>query len=198
MQTGLAAVKMIMLLAAFFASVLIVTPVSSQPIPPPTLSNNCAGCHGTFGYSASPMPIIAGLSEAYFSQVMRQYKNGRRASTIMGRLAKGYTDTEIDDMAAFFASQIWKSPIQEVEPAKVAKGKKIHQEKCEACHKDGGRFQDASTPRIAGQWRRYLEIILQEYSKSDRKMPHYFMTTITRTLSPRDITALSHFYASEK
>ncbi len=198
MQTGIGAVKNTALLAAVLASALMCTPASSQPIPSPTLSNNCAGCHGTFGYSAAPMPIIAGLSEAYFGQVMRQYKNGRRSATIMGRLAKGYTDTEIDDMAAFFASQIWKSPVQEVDPAKVAKGKKIHQEKCETCHKDSGRFQDAATPRIAGQWQRYLEIILQEYSKPDRKMPHYFMTTITRTLTAKDITALSHFYANER
>lgn len=196
MQSESRAIKKIALLAATLASVLMMSPVSSQPVPPPILSNNCAGCHGTFGYSSSPMPIIAGLSKTYFGQVMRQFKEDSRPSTIMGRLAKGYTETQIDDMAAFFASQTWKSPFQEVDPALVARGKKIHQEKCENCHKNGGRFQDATTPRIAGQWRRYLEIILQEYAKSDREMPDFFMTTITRTLSTQDITALAHFYAN--
>ncbi len=177
---------------------LSVTPLHAQSIPSPTLSHNCAGCHGTLGYSAEPMPIIAGLSEAYFEQVMRQFKAGERPATIMGRIAKGYTDSDIDEMAAFFASQLWISPSQEVNPAKVERGRKIHKDKCEACHRNNGRYQDDSTPRIAGQWRRYVEIVLQEYWHEDRKMPHFFMTTMVKTLSPSDITALSHFYASEK
>jgi sulfide dehydrogenase cytochrome subunit len=144
------------------------------------------------------MPVIAGLSETYLTQVMRQYKSGERPSTIMGRLAKGYSDAEIDDMAAFFGSQIWKSPDQEVDPNLVARGKNVHEKKCEVCHKNSGRYQDSATPRIAGQWSKYLEILLKEYASGERKMPHYFMTTIARTLSPKDMTALSHFYASEK
>ncbi|MEN8131977.1 MAG: cytochrome C [Pseudomonadota bacterium] len=184
-------------IAMLFAMVMVV-PAAAKPIPSSTLSNNCAGCHGTYGRSTEPMPIIAGLSKAYFSRVMRQYQTGKRPSTIMGRLARGYSESELDDMAAFFASQIWKSPAQEVENAMVLKGEKIHEEKCEVCHKDGGRYQDDVTPRIAGQWLEYLEISLQEYSRSDRKMPHYFMTTISNTLSSKDITALAHFYANER
>lgn len=198
MQLETRTTKKVILMAAAFASALIVSSAGAQPVPSPTLSNNCAGCHGTYGYSSSPMPIIAGLSATYFGEVMRQYQNDERPSTIMSRLSKGYTETQIDDMAAFFASQTWKSPFQEVDPALVARGKRIHQEKCESCHKSGGRFQDATTPRIAGQWREYLEIILQEYAKSDREMPDFFMTTITRTLSAQDITALAHFYANER
>jgi sulfide dehydrogenase cytochrome subunit len=144
------------------------------------------------------MPIIAGLSEVYLRQVMKQFKSEKRPSTIMGRLAKGYTDREIADMAAFFASQRWKSPTQDVTPVKVEKGGKLHKEKCETCHGDNGKYQDYKTPRIAGQWREYLEIILQEYKRFDRKMPNYFMTIIVRQLSSEDITALAHFYASAR
>jgi sulfide dehydrogenase cytochrome subunit len=181
-----------------FATMVAATSSRANTIPSPTLSKNCAGCHGTDGYSSEPMPIIAGLSDTYLRQVMRQYKSGERPSTIMGRLTKGYTDSELDGMAAYFASQIWRSPTQEVDASMVSRGKKIHQEKCETCHKNNGRYQDESTPRIAGQWRRYLEIVMQEYAREDRKMPDYFMTVIARTLSPKDISALAHFYASEK
>ncbi len=191
-------IKTLLLLVVASSAVMAAFFVEARPIPSPTLSNNCAGCHGTFGYSAKPMPIIAGLSEAYFSLVMKQFKSGERASTIMGRLARGYEDSEIDDMAAFFASQIWKSPEQELNTSLVKKGQKIHAEKCETCHKDNGRYQDEKTPRIAGQWREYLEIILKEYKRFDRKMPHYFMTIITRQLSSDDIAALAHFYADQK
>ena len=116
----------------------------------------------------------------------------------MGRLARGYTDQEIDEMAAFFSSQLWKSPAQEINKTLAIRGQEIHQEKCETCHKRSGRFQDDKTPRIAGQWREYLEIILQEYKRFDRKMPHHFMTIIVRQLSSKDLTALAHFYASAK
>jgi len=172
--------------------------VQAQSPSAPNLSNNCAGCHGTNGYSAKPMPIIAGLSQPYFSRVMRQFKNGERPSTIMGRLAKGYTDAEIDEMAAFFSSQIWKSPEQELNPAKIAKGREIHEEKCAVCHRDNGRFQNAETPRIAGQWSHYLEFVLQEYWRVGRKMPNRFMTIVVQPLTTSDISALSQFYASVK
>jgi sulfide dehydrogenase cytochrome subunit len=193
-----AVMPLLLAFALFMGGSVAATRLVAEPIPSPTLSNNCAGCHGTFGHSAQPMPIIAGLSESYFSQVMRQFKSGDRPSTIMGRLARGYSDREIDEMAAFFATQLWVSPAQEVKPALVARGSKIHTEKCKACHKDNGRYQDAKTPRIAGQWREYLEIILQEYWRVERKMPHRFMTIILQQLKSGDLTALAHFYANQR
>jgi sulfide dehydrogenase cytochrome subunit len=64
------------------------------------LSNTCAGCHGTNGASGGPAtPTIAGLEEEYFVDVMNQFKSGERYSTIMGHIAKGYTDDEIKKMA---------------------------------------------------------------------------------------------------
>ncbi len=190
--------QLLLAFSLFVGGAAAETRVEAASIPSATLANNCAGCHGTFGHSAQPMPIIAGLSESYFSQVMRQFKSGDRPSTIMGRLARGYSDREIDEMAAFFATQLWMSPVQEVKPALVARGGKIHAEKCETCHKDNGRFQDAKTPRIAGQWREYLEIILQEYWLVEREMPHRFMTIILQPLKSGDLTALAHFYADQR
>ncbi len=190
--------RLLLLCTLFMSATGVTLSVAAAPIPSPTLSNNCAGCHGTFGHSAQPMPIIAGLSESYFSQVMRQFKSGDRPATIMGRLARGYSDREIDEMAAFFATQLWMSPQQEVNPTLVARGRKIHVEKCEVCHKDNGRYQDAETPRIAGQWREYLEIILQEYWRVERDMPHRFMTIILQQLKSGDLSALAHFYADQR
>ena len=36
---------------------------------------------------------------------MREFREGRRASTIMQQLAKGYSDGEIEAAAAYFAGQ---------------------------------------------------------------------------------------------
>lgn len=36
---------------------------------------------------------------------MRDFRDGRRPSTIMQQIAKGYTETEIEAAAAYFAAQ---------------------------------------------------------------------------------------------
>ena len=162
------------------------------------LGDACAGCHGTRGHSASPMPIIAGLPEVYLKQTLRDYKSGKRPSTIMGRVASGYDDTEIDALAAFFASQVWISPQQELDPKLVKSGKRIHRDGCSACHKDNGRFQDDTVPRLAGQWRGYLDILLEEYWMWERRMPHLFMSIAIRELDEDDLKAVASFYASQR
>jgi len=162
------------------------------------LGDACAGCHGTRGHSSSPMPIIAGLPEVYLKQTMHDYKSGKRPSTIMGRVASGYDDAEIDALAAFFASQVWISPQQELDPKLVKSGKRIHRDGCSACHKDNGRFQDDTVPRLAGQWRGYLHILLEEYWLWERKMPHLFMSIAISELDEDDLKALASFYASQR
>ena len=173
------------------------TAASQQPTHS-MLGNTCAGCHGTRGQSADPMPIIAGQPEEYLTRTMKSYRSGQRPSTIMGRLARGYSDDEIDAMASFFASQNWMSPKQEFDAALAAVGRKIHYEQCETCHANGGRHASGGTPRIAGQWRKYLEVIMQEYWRVDRKMPHLFMSVIMSRLHSNDLKALAHFYASQR
>jgi sulfide dehydrogenase cytochrome subunit len=164
------------------------------------LGDACAGCHGTRGYSASPMPIIAGLPQDYLRQTMLDYRSGKRPSTIMGRIARGYSEDEIDALAAYFASQEWISPPQEdtLNKKLIKKGKNIHRKGCKTCHKAGGRYQDDKTPRIAGQWREYLEIVFEEYWRSDRRMPHLFMSIAISELDEDEREALAHYYASER
>jgi len=177
---------------------LLVSPTALGQVTPSMLGNACAGCHGTVGRSAEPMPIISGLPQEYMVQTMKDYRSGKRPSTIMGRLGRGYSDEEIENLATFFASQVWISPKQVVDPELAERGRKIHVEKCETCHRNNGRYSDSQTPRIAGQWRRYLEVVMEEYWKPDRKMPHVFMSVIISRLLSGDLKALAHFYASQR
>jgi len=68
------------------------------------LGRTCAGCHGTDGVSKGAAPSIKGLPASYMDKAMKDFKSGQRPSTIMGRIAKGYSDTEIAAMSEFFAS----------------------------------------------------------------------------------------------
>jgi cytochrome c553 len=66
---------------------------------------NCANCHGTDGRSRGAMPSLAGQDAAVIVQRMKEFRDGRRAATVMQQLAKGYTDAQIEAAAAYFAAQ---------------------------------------------------------------------------------------------
>ena len=163
------------------------------------LSSTCFGCHGSNGVSVSDgMPSIAGLDKRYFMRVMRRFQNGERASTIMGRLAKGYERAQLRMMATYYAEQPWVSASADVSPVKVAKGQKLHEELCETCHEQQGRFQDKEVPRLAGQWPKYLYVQLLDYRDRPSQMPQPAkMERRVKDLTDDELDALSHFYASQ-
>ena len=68
------------------------------------LSNSCSACHGTDGKSPGAIPSIQGKSAEFISTAMKEFRDGTRPSTVMGRQAKGYTDEEIDLIAQHFAN----------------------------------------------------------------------------------------------
>ena len=68
-----------------------------------TLANPCAGCHGPDGDSPGSIPSLKGLSADEIASSMKAYKADRRKGTVMNRIAKGYTDEEIDLMAGYFS-----------------------------------------------------------------------------------------------
>jgi cytochrome c553 len=66
---------------------------------------NCANCHGTDGSSRGGIPALAGRDKGELVRLVREYRDGRRRSTVMQQLAKGYSDAEIGAAAAYFAAQ---------------------------------------------------------------------------------------------
>ncbi len=69
------------------------------------MAATCTHCHGTDGRSVGTTPSLAGVDKAYMAQQMKDFKTGKRPGTIMHQLAKGYTDEQIEQMAAYFAAQ---------------------------------------------------------------------------------------------
>ena len=71
------------------------------------LAATCANCHGTAGRAVenASVPGLAGLPAAYLAEQMRAFKAGTRPATVMHQLAKGYSDAQIDQLAAHFAAQ---------------------------------------------------------------------------------------------
>jgi len=70
------------------------------------MAQTCAGCHGTQGrLSNSAFMPLAGMSEASFVKAMLDFQSGTRPNTLMGPIAKGFSEAEIKAMAAYFAKQ---------------------------------------------------------------------------------------------
>jgi cytochrome c553 len=53
----------------------------------------------------SPVPRLAGVDQAAIVRAMQDFRSGQRAATVMDRIAKGFTDDEIQAIAAWFATQ---------------------------------------------------------------------------------------------
>jgi sulfide dehydrogenase cytochrome subunit len=68
------------------------------------LSISCAGCHGTDGKSPGAIPGIYGRSADFINTSLLEFRSGKRSSTVMGRLAKGYNEDEIRQIAEYLSS----------------------------------------------------------------------------------------------
>jgi len=69
------------------------------------LASTCAGCHGVSGNALTGMPPLAGQSKEALLRTLKDYKDGKRPATVMHQLAKGYTDAQLELMAAYYAAQ---------------------------------------------------------------------------------------------
>lgn len=67
------------------------------------LASGCNGCHGLSGGGHGALPSIAGFTPDKFNQIMLEFKTGRRQGTVMNRIAQGYTDDELMELARYFA-----------------------------------------------------------------------------------------------
>ena len=70
-----------------------------------SLAATCANCHGTNGASVGWIEPLAGMSKGEIVRKMQEFKSGAKPATIMQQLAKGYTEQQIELLAAWFAAQ---------------------------------------------------------------------------------------------
>ena len=54
---------------------------------------------------AACMESLAGVSQEDIVKKMQDYKTGRRPATLMHQISKGYSDDQIQAIAAYFAAQ---------------------------------------------------------------------------------------------
>lgn len=165
------------------------------------LADTCAGCHGTDGASAGPAsPTIAGISHDYFLDTMKAFKSGDRPSTVMNRIAKGYTEEELAKMAKHFSEMDFAPVEQTFEVDQAKRGFLIHDKACKKCHADGGRSKEDDSGILAGQWQQYLQFSMKDFRSGARLAPKKMRKAVDyveRHYSDKGFEQLLNFYASQ-
>jgi sulfide dehydrogenase cytochrome subunit len=85
-----------------FVSIAAAVVASAEP---PAGAASCTGCHPASARVTSPVPRLAGLDRAAIVRTIQDFRSGQRAATVMDRIAKGFTDEEIQAIAAWYATQ---------------------------------------------------------------------------------------------
>jgi cytochrome c553 len=65
---------------------------------------SCSGCH-TRSVTDDAFPQIYGRPAAEIREAMLAFRSGKRSGTVMNRIAKGYSDEDIELLAGYLATQ---------------------------------------------------------------------------------------------
>jgi sulfide dehydrogenase cytochrome subunit len=72
---------------------------------PPAGAASCSGCHPANAGVQSPVPPLIGKNAAEIVTQMQAFRAGQRPATVMNRIAKGFSDAEVQAIAAWYADQ---------------------------------------------------------------------------------------------
>lgn len=167
-----------------------------------TKAATCAACHGADGNSLAPnFPKIAGQGERYLVKQITDIKNGVRQVPEMTGFVMGLSETDIADIAAYYAEQ--KPAGGAADPELVSLGKRIFLggneatgvPACIACHSaDGTGIEAAGFPRIAGQHASYTEKQLTDFYNAKRvNDENNVMRDIASRMHMNEIKAVSSY-----
>jgi cytochrome c553 len=88
---------------AALAVLLTAGPAIAADVPAGAAS--CSGCHASTTRVETAVPPLNGRPAADIATAMAEFKSGKRAGTIMDRIAKGYSDEETQAIAQWYSQQ---------------------------------------------------------------------------------------------
>jgi cytochrome c553 len=171
---------------------------SANPARGGELTTTCMGCHGIEGYRngypSYRVPRLGGQKPDYIVSALQDYKNQNRAHPTMHAQAASMSDQDMQDIAAFFASQGEPKTGQTRADGRLAAGK-AKSAVCAACHGEAGISPTPVWPNLAGQHEDYLAQAITEYQNGERKHP--VMTAQAASLKKDDIRELAAYFAAQ-
>ena len=159
------------------------------------IAGSCGGCHGKNGNSLIVgVPSLTGLNVKYLVTATRDYRGGIRKNKVMKNMVGSLSDTDIEKVAFYYATQ---SPVSSktLPKADLAAGEKISSN-CTSCHGVGGVSTTPGTPSLAGQDAGYLAAATRDYAQGVRS--NEIMSGPAKGLKPNDIVNVTGYFASLK
>ena len=152
------------------------------------LSAMCSGCHGARGVSVdAATPSLAGQDAQYLIKATKSYRTTRQ-NWGMQRYVANLSDKDIDNIAAFYASQAPKAGDQ------IPSSIQDLAEKCNRCH-DQDDGSSMAAPKMRGQDKDYLLMALRAYR--DGKRESTAMHNMSFPYSNAIMDGLASWYASQ-
>lgn len=153
----------------------------------------CIGCHGPKGKSGNPQrPNLAAQQADYFVNQIIAFKNGSRVNPMMQSMSSNLSESDIKNLAAYYAGL---PPVSSGGEQSLAQEGKTRANLCFSCHGAEGEGNGA-IPRLAGQHPEYLSLQLHYFKTGSRKSPQ--MQAIAQSLSDIEIKELAAYFGSLK
>jgi cytochrome c553 len=97
-------------LAAYYAGLSCKAAPGAKPagdaVAGKALAKNCASCHGETGIASNPAwPSLAGQKPGYLMNALKAFRAGLRKDPMMAGVTRGLSDTDITNLAAYYAAQ---------------------------------------------------------------------------------------------
>jgi cytochrome c553 len=162
----------------------------------------CAACHGADGNSAAPnFPKLAGQHPNYLVKQLLDYKSGLRKNEIMNGMAAPLSEQDIEDLAAYYASQQLKVGVASKESLEL--GQQIYRggdkptgvPACMSCHGPAGSGNlPARFPLVGGQHGTYTADQLQQFKQGTRANDAAgMMRAAASKMTPEQINAVAEY-----
>lgn len=190
--------RILLAAAALAAAVVVSEPAAAQDARrgQDLAAHRCANCHGDDGRSQQDgIPSLAGQPTEFITLQMIMFREGIRQVPVMNQFAAGIPDSDIADIAAFFASLRPGPPDDRAprQPAPFERGQALAARmNCPVCHLPDYRGRN-QVPRLAGQREEYLVHALAEYRDNIRVGSDTQMNAVMYGVSNADLAALAHY-----
>ena len=117
----------------------------------------------------------------------------------MGRIAKGYSEPEIMEIAQYLSALPFQRNEQVTDVNKVELGAVAYRKVCSKCHGESGRESvEPDYPVLAGQRLLYMQMQMHEINASGKRpVDSKFLASIEK-LSKEELDSVLHYFASQK
>ncbi len=159
-------------------------------------AQTCVACHGPGGNSKDPaVPTLAAQPEQALATMLYQFREENRKNPLMSPMAVNLSNTEMNDLAAYFESENRTAPLHQTKPANLELGPVLAKKyNCTQCH--GPELKGLQhIPNIRGQQHDYLLAQLQSFKAMKRADMDGNMTSASTGLKDEDIIVLVDYIA---